>query len=110
MRIEVLACAEAELVEAVEYYNQQLPGLGYEFAAEVKATFARLAAFPEAWPAFSACSRRCLVNRFPYGVLYHLQGERILVLAIMHLRRDPRCWQERLSGTTGAPGAPSVAP
>ena len=37
MNIRVLSCAEEEFAEAVDYYNEQSPGLGYEFAAEVKA-------------------------------------------------------------------------
>ena len=66
------------------------------FAAEVKATFSRIAAFPQAWPAFSLRARRCLVSRFPYGVLYQERKESILILAIMHLSRDPKKWQDRL--------------
>ena len=110
MMIEVLACAEAEFTEAVAYYNQQLPGLGDEFATEVKAAFARLATFPGAWPVFSARSRRCLVNRFPYGVLYQVRQDTLLVLAIMHLHRDPRRWDERPGKATGVPGASPQPP
>ena len=96
MKVELLRCAEAELAEAVVYYNEQGPGLGFEFAAEVRAAILRVAAFPAAWPVFSARSRRCLLDRFPYGVLYHVQEGSNLVVAVMHLRRDPRRWDERL--------------
>ena len=48
MRIEVLACVEKESAEAITYYNQQCPGLGYEFAAELKATLNRIATYPNA--------------------------------------------------------------
>lgn len=94
MRIEVLSCAEKESAEAITYYNQQCPGLGYEFAAELKATLNRIAAYPNAWPPFSIRSRRCIINRFSYGVLYQIRTESILILAIMHLKRDPQKWQE----------------
>ena len=96
MRILVLSCAEAEMVEAVEFYNSQRPGLGYEFAAEVKAAFNRIEQFPDAWPPFSKRSRRCIVNRFPFGVLYQERADSILVVAIMDLRRDPVRWNDRL--------------
>ncbi len=46
MNIRILSCAEQELAEAVDYYNEQSPGLGYEFAAEVKAALDRIASFP----------------------------------------------------------------
>jgi hypothetical protein len=109
MKIEILSCAEAEFAEAVAYCNNQCPGLGYELAAEVKSTLSRIAAFPKAWPAFSHRSRRCLVNRFPYGVLYQIRKESILVLAIMHLKRDPSRWQDRLEGSSREQGAATTS-
>jgi hypothetical protein len=95
MKIHILSCAEEEFIEAVEYYNEQCPGLGYEFAAEVHRTFERLRRFPEAWPVFSKQSHRCLLDRFPYGVLYRMEKDTILVGAIMHLNRDPKRWVNR---------------
>ena len=94
MRLEVLSSAERELRHAVDYYNREGPGLGYELAAEVKSVFDRILAFPEAWPQFSARTRRCIVNRFPYGVIYQIRDRKILVVAIMHLRRDPAPWRD----------------
>lgn len=101
MRVEILSCAEAELAEAVDYYNHQCAGLGYEFAAAVKATFDRISAFPSAWPAFSKQTRRCMANQFPYGVLYQSRPDCILVLAIMHMKRDPIRWQDKLRAGSG---------
>lgn len=96
MNLRILACAELELTEAVDYYNGQSAGLGFEFAAEVKATLGRIVACPEAWSAFSKRSRRCIVTRFPYGVLYQISDRDLLVVAIMHLRRSPRKWRASL--------------
>lgn len=95
MRVRVLSCAERELVEAVDHYNEERPGLGYEFAEEVQLALDRVRSFPEAWPLFSPRSRRCVVSRFPYGILYQIRTDRILVLAIMHLKRDPKTWRQR---------------
>lgn len=95
MKVRVLSCAEREFAEAVDYYNAQQRGLGFEFAAEIKCAFERIAAFPNAWPRFSDRSRRYLVSRFPYGVLHQIRAEDIVVLAIMDLRRDPERWRER---------------
>jgi plasmid stabilization system protein ParE len=95
MKVEVLEPAEAEFREAVEYYNQQAEGLGYEFAAEVRRTLSRIVRFPDAWPALSPRTRRCRTNRFPYGVVYQLRGDVILVVAVMHMRRHPDSWRDR---------------
>ncbi len=69
MKVLVLSCAEDEFAEAVDYYNGQCPGLGFEFAAEVQRTFERISHHPTAWPVFSARARRGLTDRFPFGVL-----------------------------------------
>jgi hypothetical protein len=39
--------------------------------------------------------RRCLVRVFPYGVLFRVHPEQIVIVAIMHLHRDPGYWKER---------------
>jgi plasmid stabilization system protein ParE len=95
VEIRVLSCAEREFVDVVDYYNAERPGLGYEFAEEVAATFDRIGSFPQAWPLFSKRTRRCVISRFPYGVLYQTRADCILVIAIMHLRRDPLEWKQR---------------
>lgn len=101
MKVDILAAAEAELVEAVSYYNEQSEGLGYEFAAEVKQTIGRIVQFPNAWHKLSARTRRCRAKRFPYGLVYQIRGESILIVAVMHLRRHPDTWKSRL-GTGGS--------
>ncbi len=79
MNILILSFAEEEFAEAVDYDNEQCLGLGYEFAAEVRCAFDRIKVFPDAWPLFSRSTRRCLLNRFPYGVLYRVDGDAIAV-------------------------------
>jgi plasmid stabilization system protein ParE len=96
MRVEVLEPAEAEFREAVQHYNLQSEGLGYEFAAEVRRALSRIVRFPEAWSALSPRTRRCRTNRFPYGIVYQSRGDTILVVAVMHMKRHPDSWRERL--------------
>jgi plasmid stabilization system protein ParE len=92
--------AEEEFQTAVEYYNQESPGLGFEFAAEVRAGFQRVKDFPNAWPVFHNSCRRCYLQRFPYGILYQVYPDKIFVAAIMHLKRDPKHWETRSQTTT----------
>ena len=96
MKIDIIAVAEQEFFEAVEYYNDQRPGLGYEFAVEITSTMKRIVDFPKAWSEISARTRRCLTNKFSYGVIYQLYNETILVIAIMNTKRDPIHWQSRI--------------
>ncbi len=96
MNIRIIDSAEAEFVGAVQRYNKESEGLGYEFAAEVKRTILRIEEFPHAWPLFSKRTHRCRTNKFPYGVLYQLTDDSILIVAIMHLHRNPKIWKERI--------------
>ena len=96
MNVEFLQPAEAELIDTVAYYNLQSEGLGYEFAAEVKRTLERIIRFPEAWPVLSKRSRRCRTSRFPYGIIYQVGKETILIVAVMQLHKHPDSWKSRL--------------
>jgi len=96
MKIEFLPPARAELTDAISYYNIQSEGLGYEFAAEVKRTLERIAQYPDAWFRLSKRTHRCRTNRFPYGVIYQIRKETLLIVAVMHLSREPETWKSRL--------------
>jgi len=96
MEIIFLSPAKDELTEAITYYNGQSEGLGYEFAAEIKKTLERIVQYPSAWFKLSSRTHRCRTNRFPYGVIYQIQKETILILAVMHLSREPETWKSRL--------------
>lgn len=96
MEVRILAPAEAELFDAVAYYNGESEGLGYEFAAEARRTIARIIEHPNAWAPISKHTRRCRLNRFPYGILYQLRPDTILIVAVMHLSREPESWKKRL--------------
>jgi ParE toxin of type II toxin-antitoxin system, parDE len=88
--------AQNEFDEAINFYNQQRQGLGYEFAAEVLNTINRILRYPEAWNKLSKRTRRCRTKRFPFGVIYQIRGDRILIVAVAHLRRKPGYWRDRL--------------
>jgi len=96
MEIKFLAPAEAEFLDAISYYNMQSEGLGYEFATEVKRTIERIIQYPEAWAKLSERTRRCRTNRFPYGVIYQVREEILLIVAVMYLGREPQTWKSRL--------------
>lgn len=96
MKIRFLTVAYSELDEAVEYYNNEREGLGYEFANEVRRSLGRIKKHPEAWPQLSERTRRCRTDRFPYGIIYHIRPDHILVVGVMHAKRDPLSWQDRI--------------
>ena len=95
--------AEAEFIAGVSYYESCDPGLGLDFSREVYATIQNALDHPAVWPVIEDEVRRCLVRRFPYGVLYSVEPNGIFILAVMHLHRDPDYWKNRLgSGVKSA--------
>jgi plasmid stabilization system protein ParE len=100
MLIRFLEPALAEFQDAISYYDSQAVELGKEFAAEVKSAIERIVQFPEAWSPLSARTRRCQTHRFPYGIVYQIRGEVLLIVAVMHLHREPTAWRNRLPKET----------
>ena len=88
--------AAVEFEEAVRFYQDCGRGLGSRFALEVRAAIRRIVEAPEQWRVFEADVRRCRVRVFPYSVLYTIEPEFILVLAVMHGKRRPGYWRDRL--------------
>jgi hypothetical protein len=99
MNVQFLEPAARELYEAIAFYDIQRQGLGQEFAKEVQDTIERAKQNPEAWATISSSKRahRCLTNRFPYGIIYQIRQDTLLIVAVWHLRRRPQAWQNRLS-------------
>lgn len=89
--------AQSELKLAIDYYEYREKMLGYQFAIEVFAAVERAATYPAMWPFIESNIHRCLVHRFPYGIVYHYDEakDELLILAVMHLHREPYYWIDR---------------
>ncbi|MDD5772976.1 MAG: type II toxin-antitoxin system RelE/ParE family toxin [bacterium] len=87
--------AEKELLEAINYYNECQDKLGIEFAKETYKSIQNILLFPKAWAPLSSNTRRYLINRFPYGVIYQITEKEIYIIAIMQLSRKPNYWENR---------------
>ena len=87
--------AEADALEAYQWYNEQLSGLGDDFLAEIDRALDTIQANPELPQKLYREFRRVLTRRFPYAVFYAVRDDRIIVFAILHMARDPRLWRKR---------------
>ncbi|WP_123658850.1 type II toxin-antitoxin system RelE/ParE family toxin [Salinisphaera japonica] len=76
--------------------RQQPLGLGARYRAAVREALSQIERFPEAGTRLSRRTRRRLVNRFPYGIVYRHTDDGIFVVAIAHLHRKPEYWRDRL--------------
>lgn len=96
--IRVSEPASGELTEAVRWYEARRPGLGGDFLDSVAETFTRIEAHPEigALSRHARRTRRLLVPRFPFQVVYHLRPTEIVIVAVAHQKRRPGYWKNRV--------------
>lgn len=96
MRIEYHPAIEAELAEIRDYYNERSQSLGYDFINEFERQVLRIAAMPSRWMVVRADTRRALMRRFPYVILFRLIDDGIRITVIKHERRHPSVGIERM--------------
>ena len=96
MKIRYLAIAREEIGEAADYYAAISPELGKAFRLELRQLMRLVATMPQAWPESGEGTRKCLLTRFPYLVIYAPLRDDLLVLAVGHQHRQPGYWRERL--------------
>ncbi|MEA1915834.1 MAG: type II toxin-antitoxin system RelE/ParE family toxin [Campylobacterota bacterium] len=87
--------AEIEFNISIDYYEECQINLSLEFANEVYKTIQRILDFPNAWQPLDNDIRRCLTNRFPFGIIYYQKDDEIIILAVMQLNRKPNYWLSR---------------
>jgi len=88
--------AEQELLESAVYYQSKASGLGVDYLSEVERAVKSIAESPNVWPILEGVLRRRLIRRFPFGILYRIEPNEIVIVAVAHLRRRPGYWRERI--------------
>jgi toxin ParE1/3/4 len=88
--------ARRELFEARDYYDEQRPGYGERFVEAAEAEFELLLQFPKIGRSVRTSVRRRTISRWPYGIVYRIRGEELIIIAIAHHRRRPDYWRSRL--------------
>jgi plasmid stabilization system protein ParE len=88
---------EDDLADAASFYESRSSGLGEDFLAEVRWAVDQIVGAPERWPRVEGGAvRRYLLVRFPYAVFYNAGPDRVLILTVMHTRRHPDAWKQRV--------------
>jgi toxin ParE1/3/4 len=88
--------AQNDVREIVSYYSSQKKGLGLRFANDLELTCSAISENPLIGRPLSARTRRWLMGDFPYLVLYRVLANDVLILKIVHEKRDPANWQTGL--------------
>jgi len=85
--------AKRDIRRAAKWYESQRQGLGREFVVEVDTALARIENNPEHYEIVHREIRHIILRRFPYGVFYRIQPNKISVFAVIHLKRDSIPWK-----------------
>ena len=95
MSFRFLPPAEAELLEGISYYSAIRSELGTRFEQAVAAAVRAAVAHPERGAPRSKNTRRWLVKRFPFGIIYRVGESGVLIVAVAHQRKKPAYWAGR---------------
>jgi toxin ParE1/3/4 len=96
MRLEFHPEALQEYEDAARYYADRRAGLDLRFIESVESALRQILDAPTRWRAFEDDVRRYLVHVFPYAVLYTVEPDYVLIIAVMHCSREPGYWRSRV--------------
>jgi plasmid stabilization system protein ParE len=94
-RVIFTPAARADLNSALDWYDTHAPHVAPQFRDALRATLARIAQNPKQFPVEYRQTRRALLRRFPYFVVFREIEGNIYVIAVFHTSRDPITWQSR---------------
>ena len=87
--------AEQDLRDAFSWYESRKPGLGFDFKHCVEEVLSRLTRTPYIYPKVYKQVKRAFIKRFPFGIFYVVEENRVVILAVLHARRNPEYWKKR---------------
>ena len=93
--LEYLEEALEEAERAARWYAERSATAAAAFSEEMDAAESAIARLPEAWPPYEHGTRRYLLRRFPFSVVYRVEESRVLIVAVAHARRRPGYWKSR---------------
>ena len=103
MRVRFLPAAEAELREAVALYETARSGVGQRFLEVVDSRLQVICRYPERFERLAIrrlrqeIRRALILKRFPYSIIFRVEEQEIVVIAVAHAKRRPRYWRKRLN-------------
>jgi len=91
-----LTSAEEELSEAGVFHEANSVGLGADFLNEVQRVIDIVREYPKIRQALGRDVRRIVLRRFPFSLIYSVEIDSIVIVAVAHQRRRPDYWKDRV--------------
>lgn len=92
MNVRFLRLAQRDVDDAFEWHEQQSEGLGTAFLDELDRSVRLVRAYPLVANQIEPEIRRFLFPHFPYSLIYGIDRETIVVIAVAHQHREPGHW------------------
>jgi toxin ParE1/3/4 len=96
MEIVLLLAADEDLQAAFEWVGRHREGRGKEFISDVDRALDQVRHFPRSGKVYRGRYRRLLIPKYPFGIFYVVETDRVVIHAIMDLRQDPKSIERRL--------------
>lgn len=93
--VRFLEEAQNEFLEQVSFYEERQKGLGDRFRQSAQAATALASAHPNLGSPWRLATRRVFLKGFPFSVVYRIEQEELVVLAVAHFKRRPTYWRQR---------------
>ena len=93
----ILTLAKDDIRDAARWYNQQSPGLGKRFTAEVRESVRYIKQNPTACTIRYDQVRTAVLRVFPFMLHYTVNedSKTVIISAVLHTSRDPKVWVKR---------------
>jgi len=94
--VEYHPAARAEIHNAANCYDNRVQGLGLEFLLEVRFAESQIIRYSGMWPIYEGDTRRYLLKKFPFSIIFFVASNKIQIVAVAHCRKKPGYWKKRL--------------
>lgn len=94
-RLVILPKAQAEMADAVDWYELQQAKLGKRFVSCVDKLFTIILKNPFQFSEKTPPFREAIVDKFPYLVIYQINNNEIIIYSVFHTSQNPENWQKR---------------
>ena len=95
--LEIRPAARQEFDEASDWYNDEAPHVRDRFVGAVDKTIAAVTQRPLTFPViYCTKARRAIVEKFPYSIIFIIDGAQVIIVSIFHDNRNPMIWRRRV--------------
>ncbi len=90
MKLKILSLAKCEIEESYRFYQLESKGLAIRFKEDLSDSIKLIQSFPKSWRIVSKNVRMCRMKKFPFGIMYQIRKDEILITSVFHFKREPK--------------------